>query len=455
MSDPEPLWSWDSLTRLFPEFSVPGGAAAAGKAAPNITGISIDSRTLAAGDLFVALAAERDGHDFIPAAVKAGAAALLARPGTQADCPVLTTPDTLAGLWQLGEAGRQRMSGTRIALTGSAGKTTLRLWLQTLLGKLGRSHASTSSYNNHLGVPLSLARMPAASQYGVFEVGANHPGEIGPLSRLVGPQVALLLNVLPAHLGNFPGMDALVKEKLSIVEGLSSGGVLVLPAGLLGQAPAFAGSTLTFGEGGDISGSAKTQGQGMRVQADVCGSRVEVPLPFAEKHRLESTLATLAALHATVPGEVESLAASFCELELPSGRGQLHQAADITLVDDSYNANPVSVCLAIEALLRQPGGRKILLLGEMLELGAAAKAAHDDVAAASEAADFVISFGDQYQETPFSNRTAHYPTVASFPLEDFVDSLKPGDQILIKGSNRVFWVHNFVKRLEAEIARRR
>lgn len=444
----EPLWRWAALARLFPV------RLEAGQKGVDIQGVSIDSRTLAPGDLFVAIEAERDGHGYLPAALEAGAAAALARPGTAAACPLLLAEDTLAGLARLGEAGRERMAGQRLAITGSSGKTTLRAWLEALLAHAGATHASIGSFNNHLGVPLTLARMAPSARYGVFEVGTNHPGEIAPLSRLVQPQVALLLNVLPAHLGNFPGMEALVAEKLAIGQGLTAGGTLVLPAEFKSRVPQGAFECLTFGEGGQVSGKGRATGDGMTLAANVCGKRLEVRLPFAGEHRLASALAALAALHALDPSLPEALAPHFASLSLPEGRGQVIQIGSLALVDDSYNANPVSLRLAIDAFMRRPGGRKLLLLGEMLELGEASSAAHAEVAAASGGVDAVITFGEGFKDAPFAaNRQAHYPRVADLPLADFAASLRPGDQILVKGSNRVFWTPGFVPRLAAEIRR--
>ena len=445
----EPLWRWAALARLFP------AQLGAGQRGADIQGVSIDSRTLAPGDLFVALEAERDGHGYLPAALEAGAAAALVRPGTAAACPLLLAEDTLAGLALLGEAGRERMAGQRLAITGSSGKTTLRAWLEALLGHAGATHASAGSFNNHLGVPLTLARMPRDTRYGVFEVGTNHPGEIAPLSQQVRPQVALLLNVLPAHLGNFPGMEALVAEKLAISQGLAAGGVFVLPAAFKGRAPKGGFELLTFGEGGQVSGRGRATQDGMILAAHVCGRPLEVRLPFAGEHRLASALAALAALHALDPSLPEALAPHFASLGLPEGRGQVIRLGSLALVDDSYNANPVSVRLAIEAFMQRPGGRKLLLLGEMLELGEASAAAHAEAAEASGGADRVLSFGALFKDAPFASREAHYASAADLPLEAFVASLRPDDQLLVKGSNQVFWKPGFVARLAAEIRRQK
>jgi len=221
----EPLWQWDELIAA-------AGARAEGTPVHPVTGFSIDTRTLRSGDVFVALKADRDGHVFVPAAFAAGAAAALVSNdyvrGTS-DGPVLRVADPLAALEAIGNAARTRSSARIVAVTGSVGKTGSKEMLRLCLSDAGATHASEKSYNNHWGVPLTLARMPASAQYGVFEIGMNHAGEITPLTRLVRPHVTVITTVEPVHLGHFGSVEAIAEAKAEIFAGLVPGGTAVLP----------------------------------------------------------------------------------------------------------------------------------------------------------------------------------------------------------------------------------
>ena len=453
----DPLWTYDELCSLFDCVGDTGSAS-------DVTGVSIDTRTLQAGDLFVALDARedgtalgRDGHDFAGKAQSAGAAAVMTHKPLDLALPQLSVEDTHAGLTQLGLAARQRHQGRAIAITGSSGKTTLRVWLETLLAFFGSPHASAGSYNNHWGVPLSLARMPAASEFGVFEVGTNHPGEIAPLSRLVAPDIAVLLNVLPAHIGNFPDMQALTREKLSIADGLRSGGLLVLPASLADLAPGQV-DLLTFGAGGDVDGDIKPSAAGARVSlktsGKASGASLDLQIPFQGEHRLQSVLAAVAVLRAL---NLDPLAAAqlFSELPLPDGRGKTEVINGIILIDDSYNANPASMKHAVNTLKAvKPTGRCLALLGEMQELGEAGRRAHLDIAEHCQQLDGVYSFGKGFADVDFgANHLGHSGDVDQFDLAAFCKTLDAGDRVLVKGSNQVFWVNGFAEKLRQALSR--
>lgn len=446
-----PLWRSDELAGLFGPDTV----------AADVSGVSIDTRTLHPGDLFVALSGDpgpgfgdrnpnaRDGHDFINQAIAAGAAALMVHRDGNYGVPVIPVADTLDGLWQLGAGARRRFGGQTVALTGSSGKTTLRAWLEHILNPSGRCHASTGSLNNHWGVPLSLARMPADCDYAILEVGTNHPGEIAPLAELVSPDVALLLNVLPAHIGNFDSLDALTEEKLSIAAGLKAGGRLVLPYRLRDHSrwP----DMITFGpEGADVTAAVREDDRGTRLFISVFGDRYECSLPFRGAERVESALAVVALLAALEvdPGQALPLLA---DLPLPEGRGREYRVAGILLVDDSYNANPGSMSMSLRDFSRQPGNRKYAFLGEMLELGEDAARYHQEIAGGARGIDQVYSFGAGFAGCAFASPGQHYATLADFPLEGFVAQLEPGDCILVKGSNKVFWQKGFVRRLLAAL----
>ena len=442
----KPLWSGNELAAVFHQ---PGFNA-------NVYGVSIDTRTLKKGDLFVALKDVRDGHDFVPAAVSAGAAAVLVDHPVSVDCPQLVVDDTLEGLRHLARAARRRITGQVMAVTGSSGKTTFRAWAEQVLAVYGRTHASVGSYNNHWGVPLSLARMPADAEFAIFEVGTSHPGEISPLSTLVKPDVAILLNVLPAHIGNFENMQALQREKLSIADGLSEAGCFVLKQALMDLTALNAElpyRLLTFGAeaDADISLAAASDGQ-LQIRCE--GNSLELQVPFNSPERIDSVLALVGVL-AGLGLDVARSSKAFNGLELPAGRGNQLDVAGVTLIDDSYNANPVSMKMALRSLRDlSSSGRKIALLGEILEQGDASEAAHRDVLTETPGIDEVLTFGAGFAGLPAPGNCRHLDDVSSLDLESFAGGLSPGDVVLVKGSNKVFWTQNFVGRLHLALAGR-
>lgn len=446
------LWRAREIAELFqcPEFNT------------SLAGVSIDSRSISPGDLFIALSGDpgprfggtepgaRDGHDFIDMAVENGAAAVMAHRQVTTSVPVIRVGDTLDGLWQLAAAARARCTGGIVAVTGSSGKTTMRAWLEQLLEPAGKTHASIGSFNNHWGLPLSMARMPADTEFGVFEIGANHPGEIAPLSELASPDVAVVLNVLPAHIGNFPGMNALREEKLSISAGLTRDGVLVIPESLksFNRYP----QTLTFGLNGSADIGAEVKGAG-QLKMTSGGQTVIINVPWHDPERLESVLAAVAILSAlgVHPGQVAGV---FPRLKLPEGRGNHHLVSGVTIIDDSYNANPASMAMAIRNLAAMPGdGRKIALLGEMLELGEETASAHELTATETAGLDRVISIGGGFSAIDFPTVHSHLNETGELDLNQFASDLEPGDTVLVKGSNKVFWKKGFVRALISAIER--
>jgi UDP-N-acetylmuramoyl-tripeptide--D-alanyl-D-alanine ligase len=444
------LWSSKELSLAFSQ----------NKTLAGVEGISIDSRTTKEGDLFIALSGNRekrrgevltsarDGHAYIGMAEEAGASVVMSHREIAYSVPTLKVEDTLQGLWDLGRASRRRMKGKVAAITGSSGKTTLRNWLQTIITKMSRCHASEGSLNNHWGVPLSLARMPANSEIGLFEIGTNHPGEIEPLSRLVEPDVAIVLNVLPAHIGNFSGMTELENEKFSIKHGLRTGGVLVAPEAFARSKGS--SSVLTFGERGDVSAVSRRTSAGTSMVVNVHGRTLECEVPFVGKERMESItamFAVLSALGCDVAKSIDHIGA----LELPKGRGNLLERGGMTIIDDSYNANPSSMKMSLTYLdSMRRHKRRIALLGEMLELGKASAVSHQHIGNYLNNVDEVYTFGTSFQNVSFE-RKRHYQSVDEFDIPSFVEQLKPRDCILIKGSNKVFWKEDFVSQLILEI----
>lgn len=450
------LWHWQDVLKAV-------GSAVSGDG-PDVTGVSIDSRTLQQGDLFVPISdtlpapynqvdGARDGHDFMTSALDRGASAGLVSRSVSTDLPLIKVVDTFQALWQLGQYARNRLANDSsvVAVTGSSGKTTLRAWLEAVFSDQFPTHASVNSYNNHLGVPLSLARMPVNTAKAVFEVGSNHPGEIKPLANLVRPDIAVVLNVLPVHIGHFQSIDDLRKEKMSIAEGLQTGGVLVLHEDL--PAPVNA-EVISFG----FSDRAAVQivaiddfsSESSRVTIDVLGKQVVVDLPVSGRHWALTTAACLAVL-SQAGGNLDQAARTLSGILIPQGRGNKQVVNGISIIDESYNANPVSMLQAISNLKRQNSGRQIAILGEMLELGEQSLKDHDKVLMACQGIDRVITVGRQFSASQGKFGQDHFLTAQDIDISSVVDWLRPGDTLLVKGSNAVFWSNGFVSNIRTAL----
>ena len=446
------LWRWHELCT---------GLGLSSSEGPDVSGVSIDTRTLSDGDLFVALSSDpgprfhssgtsgRDGNEFVRQAELAGAAGLLVTKTVDSNLPTLEVDDSLDALWALGRCARARMQGQVIGVTGSAGKTTTRQWLETLLSSQASTHGSIGSYNNHWGVPLSLARMPADTAYGVFEIGMNHAGEIRPLSELVTPDVAVILNVLPAHIGQLGSLEAIRREKLEIRHGLSKNGVLVIPYDLeVGDI----GDTriLTFGR--DSRADVYGQFTGGRVEVRIGSQILRYQLGGLGQHLAMTSLAVMAVVHA-IGADVNAAAEQMEKLILPEGRGNQLKVNGRLIIDDSYNANPVSMGYAIRSLVGQPCLRSIAVLGEMLELGDHSVEMHQKILKESRDVDAVVTVGAGFNtaENQAENFWGHCDSVDGFDIKAFAEKTAPGDAILIKGSNRVFWASKFVNQLKTAL----
>ncbi len=442
----QPLWRWPELCRALDLPQQDG---------PDITGLGIDSRRIQPGELFIALTgdpgprfhaasrSERDGHDYVADAFERGAAAALVHRDVGADGPLLRVDDSLDGLWALARARRRALGGDVVAVTGSSGKTTVK----TLLGAALDAFTTAGSLNNHLGVPLSLASAPAGTERAVLEVGTNHPGEIETLSRLVSPTVALVLNVHPAHREFFADLNAIRTEKLSICRGLRDGGVLVLEQSL-GKAGLLDGlRTLTFGEGKGADCRLLGCEEG-HAAYEVDGRRIEARVPGGGHHRALSLAAVLCVLKAL--GQGPDAAVDLPDSLIPGGRGTERLCGRAVVVDDSYNANPASMRAALVGL-RNDRGRTIAVLGEMLELGDESDAYHSGLAEACGHVDQVVAVGAGmralYAELAESQRWVWSERADDALLEELVGGIRPGDRVLVKGSNRVFWVSRFADRL--------
>ncbi len=436
---------WNSLDLV----EATGGVMRTGFAA---SGVSIDTRTLRPGDLFVALGGEaRNGHAFVADALLRGAGGALVAwvpEGVAADAPLLVVDDTLAGLHRLGGFARSRFAGRLVAVTGSVGKTTTKEMLRCILAEQGETHAAEASYNNHWGVPLTLARLPAGAAYGVIEIGMNHPGEIAPLARLARPHVAVVTTVEKTHIGHLGSLEAIADEKASIRDGLESGGMLVLPGDspLLGRLRARAGRVraLTFGSAPDADAcllEAAADAEGTDVTAAILGRELHFRLPAPGRHMaMNATAALLAA--AALGADAARGAAALARFTPVAGRGSRRlvrvPCGKALLLDESYNASAASVRAALAVLALQPAARRVAVLGDMLELGAAGPEEHASLAPdVARGADLLLTCGTLmrglHDAVPPALRGGHADEAAALG-KLVAASLRPGDAVLVKGS---------------------
>ena len=413
-------------------------------------GVSIDTRTLRPGDLFVALVGENgDGHAHVAAALAGGAAGAMvhALPADVGDdAKLLQVADTLEGLRGLAKFARRRFGGRLVAVTGSVGKTTTKEMLRTILSAHGKTWAAAASHNNHWGVPLTLARLPADAQYCVVEIGMNHAGEIAPLARLARPDVAVITNVERAHVGHLGSLEAIADEKASICAGLESDGIAILPADsamfsrLVAQAP----QMLTFGSRPGVAGrllSAHVDADGTDVAALIEEQAVQFRLGAPGRHMAMNAVAALLATLA-LGGSIARGAAALAGFTPVAGRGARRRIAvgdgEAILLDESYNASGVAVRAALEVLAAQTARRRIVVLGDMLELGEDGPAEHLAlVPAIAACADLMFACGNlmrlAFDAMPAERRGAHAGNSAELaPLVRA--ALRPGDAVLVKGS---------------------
>jgi len=419
------------------------------------SGVSIDTRTLKKGDLFVALHGPTfDGHDFVAEAMARGAAAALVDKGGEG-ANLLKVEDTMTALEALGRAGRTRSRASIIAVTGSVGKTGSKEALKLALGGQGETCASVGSLNNHWGVPLSLARLSPSAAFGVFEIGMNHPGEIHPLSMMVRPNVALITTVEAVHSAFFDSDEAIADAKGEIFNGIEPGGAAVLNRDnghyhRLVAAARASGITriISFGTGDEADFrllEANPDNGGTHIRADLGGSVLTYRLSTPGIHWVLNSLGVLAAL-AAAGGNIAEAAEALSDLEAPTGRGRFHLiqtgCGEVTLIDESYNASPVSMRAAIAVLgqTRPTGrGRRIAVLGDMLELGSGAASLHGALAEVlvREGIDLVFTAGRDMaflsDALPPAMRGGHAIN-SELLLPMLVETLAEGDVVVVKGS---------------------
>jgi UDP-N-acetylmuramoyl-tripeptide--D-alanyl-D-alanine ligase len=444
-----PLWTGEEAEKAT------GGKA---QGAWAIDGVSIDTRSIKPGDLFVALKDARDGHDFVDNAFAAGAGAAFVSRDVLGGRPGLLVDDVLPALERMGLAARARTGAVCTAVTGSVGKTSVKEMLARIFRAAGKAHWSDKSFNNHWGVPLTLARMPRETERAIFEIGMNTPGEIAPRSHMVRPHVAMITRIAPAHLQGMGSVEGVADEKAQIFAGLQADGAAILPAEdrfferLRAAVVELQPSAQLYSYGGAAGPRAATpvhyhtDGFVSRIEIDVMGEIVGVSLNAVGEHWAGN--AALALLASVLSGVSASDAAqALTGYAPPAGRGvaeplRLPQGGEVTLVDDAYNANPESMRAAIEGFGRRPG-RRIVALGEMRELGEGSAALHAGLADAIVAANVshaVLSGGEMKHLADALNSRApsmrvEHVTGPAEAAEQVKSWLEPGDAVLIKGSN--------------------
>jgi UDP-N-acetylmuramoyl-tripeptide--D-alanyl-D-alanine ligase len=448
-----PLWTSGAMAEAM-------RAASNGVLPDAVTGLSIDSRTIAPGEAYFAIKGDvHDGHDFVAAALKAGAALAVVEAAQRdkfaQDAPLLVVDDVLAGLVALAHAARARLGAQVIAVTGSVGKTSTKEALRRVLGAQGPTHASAASFNNHWGVPLSLARCPASVRFAIFEIGMNHAGEIEPLVKMVRPQVAIITTVEPVHLEFFAGIEAIADAKAEIFEGVEPGGAVVLNRDnaqfdRLQRRAQELGISRVVSFGIEEKSDARLLDLSLHsacsaVRADILGHDVTYKIGMPGRHMAMNSLAVLAA--ASLAGADLALAAlALSQIEPAAGRGARRTlelaSGEATLIDESYNANPASMAAALNVLGQAavgPHGRRIAVLGDMLELGATSPALHRGLvdAVKPNRIDLVYCCGPLMRnlwDALSAGKRGGYADSAAGLESQVVAAIRAGDVIMIKGS---------------------
>ena len=448
----EALWNETELAAALGPPSAPLSAA--------VGGVSIDTRTLAIGDLFFAIKGDsHDGHDHVARAFEAGAAAAVTAkpraPGLAAHEATFAVDDTLRALERLAGLGRSRSRAKFVAVTGSVGKTSAKEMLRVALGAAGATHASAASYNNHWGVPLTLARLPADSAFAVIEIGMNHAGEITPLVAMARPHVALVTTIAPVHIEHLGSIEGIADAKAEIFSGLEPNGAAILNrdapqfARLEQAARARGARVLSFGVGAENDArliAVAEDGGGSRVRARVLGRDLDFALGAPGVHMAQNALGALLAVDA-LGADLGAAAAALAEFAPQKGRGErfvLESASGpFTIIDESYNANPASMRAALTLLgAAKPGanGRRIAVIGDMLELGPQSAEMHAALAGALVGNQVDLLFGAGpltralFDAAPAAMRAGWAERSADIQ-DELAKALRGGDVVMIKGSN--------------------
>jgi UDP-N-acetylmuramoyl-tripeptide--D-alanyl-D-alanine ligase len=425
-----------------------GGRAVGGWA---VTGVSIDTRTLQTGDLFVALKAARDGHDFVADALAAGAgAALVSRvpDGVDDTAPLLIVPDVQTALEDLGRAARARTEAKVIGVTGSVGKTSTKEMLRHMLGACGKTHASVASYNNHWGVPLTLARMPADTEFAVIEIGMNHPDEIAPLAKMAAPDVAMVTTVAEVHLEAFDDINGIALEKASIIDGLVPNGVAIMnadtPCTKVIETYTKDVTTRWFGAAAAEASLSDVQVKGAETHAvlQLEGATYPVTLGTAGRHFAMNALGALLAV-GYLGADRRTAVTGLAAWNPVGGRGARQKlkiySGTLDLIDDAYNANPTSLHAAMQVLAEADAPRKIAFLGDMKELGEKEHDFHREVAhwPCTDAIDIIHTVGplmkSLHDVLPDGKRGQHFGDSAAMAAQA-AHLVQAGDAVLLKAS---------------------
>jgi UDP-N-acetylmuramoyl-tripeptide--D-alanyl-D-alanine ligase len=447
------LWTIDAMATAM-------GAKRQGALPQSISGLSIDSRNIGSDEAFFAIHGDRrDGHEFVDAALAAKAAlAVVAadrRAQFPAEAPLLVVPNVLAGLRDLAAAARARTKARMIGVTGSVGKTGTKEALRLALSKDGATHASIASYNNHWGVPLSLSRCPAGVRYAIFEMGMNHEGEIEPLSRLVRPHVAIITTIAPVHLEYLGSLAKIADAKAEIFFGIEPDGVAVINRDIAQFAQlkrrakeAGVARIVSFGEHAEADArliKSALHARCSTVEARIFGTELAYKIGAPGRHVIINSLAVLAAAE-LVGADLALAALALGELAPVSGRGALIAmelpGGQAFLIDDSYNANPASVEAALAVLGKAPvgpQGRRIAVLGDMLELGPKGRALHRDLVepVLANSVDLVFCCGPLmqalWQALPAGRRGGYAEDSAALEAQ-VLPAIRAGDVVMVKGS---------------------
>ena len=448
-------------------------AAATGGAAHGsfeVTGVTFDSREMGPGDLFIAMPGTvHDGHEFVEQAIAAGAAGLLV--SQPANHPHVLVEDVAKALQDLGRASRERCSGTIIGVTGSVGKTSTKEGLYAALERWrpGRAHRSVKSYNNHTGVPLSLARMPRETEFAVLEMGMNNKGEIAALTRLVRPHVAVITAIAPAHIENLGSEEAIADAKAEIFEGLEPDGIAIIPNDtphrdrLVRAARRYADRIVTFGTGdADVHAlhAVRADNGGSLITAALLDSDITFTISQRGEHWVSNALAVLSAVEA-IGGDIGLAGLALADLGGLKGRGERHvirvNGGEALLIDESYNANPASMAATLKSLGEEVDvKRRIAVLGPMRELGPHADQLHAGLAPAvlSAKVDELVLVGADMRplEQALDGRVHHTNVHGAAEAAEAVSRLlQPGDAVLVKASNSV-GLSRVIERLTKESA---
>jgi UDP-N-acetylmuramoyl-tripeptide--D-alanyl-D-alanine ligase len=444
------------VTALWTSGEIAAATGGTASASFEVIGVTFDSREVGPGDLFVAMPGTvHDGHKFVAAAFAAGAAGAVVSQSVEG--PHVLVDDTFQALQALGRAARERSAATIFGVTGSVGKTSTKEALYAALdrNRPGQVHRSVKSYNNHTGVPLSLARMPRDAGFAVFEMGMNNKGEIAALTRLVRPHVALITSIAPAHIENLGSEEAIADAKAEIFEGLEPEGVAIVPNDtvhrdrLVKAARRRAERIITFG-GGDADIHAvhavSAEGGGSLISAALLERELTFTISQRGEHWVSNALAVLAAVEA-VGEDVAVAGLALADLGGLKGRGERHaieiDGGEVLLIDESYNANPASMAATLRSLgTERDAARRIAVLGPMRELGAHSDALHAALAPAVVAAriDRLILIGEEMAPLQQAlDGQLEMERVASVDeaADRLLRALRPGDAVLVKASNSV------------------